>query len=933
MNWSSQKYKGRKQKKTEMEEKTPDDLEKVMKTEETKCVTKPKQILRVKSLTELGNSIRKENESLLPNPHVRTLIRVLNPKEIGNKSLTEVNSGVKFIGSTRPQLPNQQPKKIFIIRHPNSNKGQITGRPQLFTLPGNPGVRKFVLKEVPKSFLKSNLVLHPQGGKTFVANPIAGKETSLGSSSKSPILKPVRVMQIPIGEGHTDLGVRSYVIKNQVVRKEMVLLPESIRSEESGTPEPRILKDPIDIGDSIPVENDQINVKKETETTKIFVKNHPLVDDLVSTSEDDDDDDNYDDESTEISAGTIKPVVKKQKTNLIDLTSASEEDEEPSTSFRPYPTLIPKRREVISTSNEIISGKRPSNLRKQSKNPEMKKTELRKTETKTESRSVLKSQPIAKPKAESQLKLLASKYDEPLQHLDFLDDLIFADLHESVPQTERELDSEETLSLPEEIYPCAHCNRDFQSYTELVKHWIALKHVCETCGEVFPFASLLEMHVKDVHGIKGYKCSNCNFFDSNLWKLKIHRLRGHCREYQHPCDDCDRAFSSSEELQTHVKEVHESSKKTNVLCDFCGQGLMNYYSLKCHIRLAHLNKKFTCKQCGKQLYTRATYGRHLRWHKMKTIVCEHCGKKFDIQSDLKVHLRQHTGEKPYICSICSKAFAKRTTLRQHLLIHTGKRPYVCDICGKTFTQKPGLTAHRKSHPGDLPHMPCLFIDDLLKELPDNAFGNLGPKSKKAQKNDEEKEDDAEELERDDEEQEKSDADGKEEDEKDEDETDMDEKDIEKKYMDEKKVNKVDENIEENEGRESLDENETNLDNIEASVMEMMENEAILEMDANEVNILENILEDAVNSTIENEIENLNTGVNTKNVNEGMENAKEKKRKSNAVDDLNSQNVENTDRGELKNEEMGSQDKVTENKIQQVSTNTRPKRMCTKKRRW
>lgn len=326
------------------------------------------------------------------------------------------------------------------------------------------------------------------------------------------------------------------------------------------------------------------------------------------------------------------------------------------------------------------------------------------------------------------------------EYLELLDNMIFANLDkesrgeitqdgkkyktsELTPNVILQVnDDVENLPLNEN-YPCDHCNCEFNSYTDLVKHWIKLKNICEICDVVFPFPFLLQMHMQDVHNIKGYKCTSCNYFHSNLWNLKIHRLRGHCQEYRYPCENCVRAFNTSESLQLHMEQDHHQTTSTvpGVLCDFCGREFMNYYTLECHINYSHSQKKYTCKQCDKILETRATYCRHLQTHRMKKIVCEQCGKKFDIQSDLKSHMRQHTGEKPYKCSICSKSFAKSNTLRQHLLIHTGKRPYVCDICGKSFTQKPGLTAHRKSHPGDLPHMPCVFINEILSELPNDAY--------------------------------------------------------------------------------------------------------------------------------------------------------------------------------------------------------------------
>ena len=282
-------------------------------------------------------------------------------------------------------------------------------------------------------------------------------------------------------------------------------------------------------------------------------------------------------------------------------------------------------------------------------------------------------------------------------------------------------------SVEPEHHRCGHCELVFETQTELLSHLETIKHLCDTCQEIFPSVPDLKKHMKEVHSIKGYKCLNCNFFGTSMWDLKLHQTRKHCHKYEHPCKDCDKAFQNLEDLKVHTGEAHQSSEPY-VLCEICGKELKNRYTLRVHIQSLHDFDQYPCAVCKKVLTSKVKLSRHMRVHSDKEmIICEHCGKQFYRKSDLLLHMRSHTGEKPYVCSICSKAFAKRTTLRTHLLTHSGRRPYVCDICGKSFTQKPGLTGHRKSHPGDLPPMPSLFIDSILKDLPEDAFQNMGPK--------------------------------------------------------------------------------------------------------------------------------------------------------------------------------------------------------------
>lgn len=784
---------------------------------------------------------KQQNLSTVSKPLVqRTIMRIINPKSQSTeekKFVVALKSGEKFLGSTHPQYPNQQAKKIFIIRN---TKQQISTKPQLFTLPEISNSRKFVVKEIPKGEqLKTSNSLSLN--KTMIANPVSKDGTFTMGGNKYKLLHPVH--KIPSTSNTSKIMIRQRIpldneqtsetnkIGKQILRKEMILLNES---HEIMAQEPQILHDPIDIsGTSSPI------LQGFTKQDQIFARQQ-IVDRIC---------------------------VEKQITEIeIDsnLKKSNNSEEEP---LLVDDVILPSiDEEIPSTSSQFDQ---PS--------------------TSTQSKNFETSTKLAKID-----KNVTKKLSKSEKSLDFLDDLIFANL-DNLETIKSELAQNKEFK-ENDNYSCTHCNRDFKSYTELVKHWLELKNTCEICDIVFPFPFLLEMHVQDIHNIKGYKCKNCQYFNSNLWNLKLHRMRGHCQEYEYPCDNCDRVFNNSDKLKLHNNEEHKIEKIKTKLCDFCGRSFLNNYTLQCHIKNFHLqNKKFTCKQCGKICETRATYGRHLQSHRMKKIICEHCGKKFDIQSDLKSHMRQHTGEKPYKCSICSKTFAKSNTLRQHLLIHTGKRPYVCDICGKTFTQKPGLTAHRKSHPGALPQMPCLYINDILQELPDDAFQNMGAKSESQfDNNDEEKEDD------------------------------VDEEIVNNEKKNEDNINNFNED------------NETNT--IEANVMEIVANEAnildiaaneanILKMDANVANILKivenenNVLEDIlVNSEIEinvNLTEKKRKELDTTNIQQV--NKKSNKRKL--------QNTKTKDDNEEKISEI--EEKITESEEEKAST--RPKRKCTTKR--
>ncbi|XP_023292624.2 transcription factor grauzone-like isoform X4 [Lucilia cuprina] len=202
---------------------------------------------------------------------------------------------------------------------------------------------------------------------------------------------------------------------------------------------------------------------------------------------------------------------------------------------------------------------------------------------------------------------------------------------------------------------------------------------------------------------KTFQCEKCSKTFSSKASFEHHMVAKHVprEEFKFECPECKKKYPSKRRLNEHR---HHHNPAQAYVCDQCGKTVYTLNTLHKHKKVVHGVKppkiQLQCEFC-KRFYTgKQNLQHHIRnmhnTNEDKRNVCELCGFVSTTREGKMKHIRfKHRAEKKFQCAVCERSFKVPALLKEHMATHTGVDLYKCSYCPNTFKSKSNMYNHCK----------------------------------------------------------------------------------------------------------------------------------------------------------------------------------------------------------------------------------------------
>ncbi|CAJ0930005.1 unnamed protein product, partial [Mesorhabditis belari] len=220
-------------------------------------------------------------------------------------------------------------------------------------------------------------------------------------------------------------------------------------------------------------------------------------------------------------------------------------------------------------------------------------------------------------------------------------------------------------------------------------------------------------------------CMQCDLSidpSSSLIGMESPHLASCSMKKELSCELCGAQYNKAMNLRVHLLLEHGNRVEQNdskFACEICNRAFTRSKALQSHIEKHSISDELQCTRCRTMFTFKAELNRHLRWSdcaaeviENQLVFCPHCSATIPF-GEREIHARQHTilrrlskkptpslplpesftKDRPHLCTICDKRFKRPAELKRHLNKHSGEKSFTCEQCERAYTHERGLLSH------------------------------------------------------------------------------------------------------------------------------------------------------------------------------------------------------------------------------------------------